>query len=78
MNSEPISESLPFPMSASLQFVAPRVTHQTNNLGIPSRKLWEMVLQAVPSEQSKRNYAKALDEVFTLCADRSQGIPDPC
>jgi integrase len=33
-----------------------------------------MVLNSVVSEHSKRNYAKALDEVFTLCANRSQGL----
>jgi integrase len=36
--------------------------------------LREMVLNSVVSEHSKRNYAKALDEVFTLCANRSQGL----
>jgi site-specific recombinase XerD len=36
--------------------------------------LREMVLNSVASEHSKRNYAKALDEVFTLCANRSQGL----
>src|SRR6202042_2318296 len=38
------------------------------------RALREMVLNSVASEHSKRNYAKALDEVFTLCANRSQGL----
>jgi integrase len=33
-----------------------------------------MVLNSVASEHSKRNYAKALDEVFTQCANRSQGL----
>jgi integrase len=33
-----------------------------------------MVLNSVASEHSKRNYAKALDEVFTLCANRPQGL----
>jgi site-specific recombinase XerC len=33
-----------------------------------------MVLNSVASGHSKRNYAKALDEVFTLCANRSQGL----
>jgi hypothetical protein len=33
-----------------------------------------MVLNSVASEHSKRSYAKALDEVFTLCANRSQGL----
>jgi integrase len=36
--------------------------------------LRDMVLNSVVSEHSKRNYAKALDEVFTLCANRSQGL----
>src|SRR5260370_6714247 len=38
------------------------------------RELREMVLNSVASEHSKRNYAKALDEVFTLCANRSRGL----
>jgi integrase len=38
------------------------------------RALREMVLNSVVSRHSKRNYAKALDEVFTLCANRSQGL----
>ena len=38
------------------------------------RALREMVLNSVISAHSKRNYAKALDEVFTLCANRSQGL----
>jgi hypothetical protein len=33
-------------------------------------ELRRMVLMSVPSEHSKRNYAKALDEVFTLCEQR--------
>jgi integrase len=36
-----------------------------------------MVLQAVASENTRRNYAKALDEVFSLCASRSQGLSRP-
>jgi hypothetical protein len=39
-----------------------------------NRELREMVLNSVASEHSKGNYAKALDEVFTLCANRSQGL----
>jgi integrase len=38
------------------------------------RALREMVLNSVVSKRSRRNYAKALDEVFTLCANRSQGL----
>ncbi len=37
-------------------------------------RLWGMVLQAVASENTRRNYAKALDEVFGLCASRAQGL----
>jgi site-specific recombinase XerD len=36
--------------------------------------LREMVLNAVVSEHSKRNYAKALDEVFALCEERKQPL----
>src|SRR5260370_31146072 len=36
--------------------------------------LQEMVLNSVASEHSKRNYAKALDEVFTLCEERKQPL----
>lgn len=38
------------------------------------RALREMGLNSVVSEHSKRNYAKTLDEIFTLCANRSQGL----
>jgi site-specific recombinase XerD len=34
----------------------------------------EMVLNSVVSDHSKRNYAKALDEVFALCEDRKQPL----
>ena len=33
-----------------------------------------MVLNSVASVHSKRNYSKALDEMFTPCADRAQGL----
>jgi hypothetical protein len=32
--------------------------------------LRKMVLDAVPSPHSKRNYAKALDDLFAFCASR--------
>lgn len=32
-----------------------------------------MVLNSVVSKHSKRNYTKALDETFALCANRSRG-----
>ena len=33
-----------------------------------------MILNSVVSEHSKRNYAKALDEVFALCKESSKGL----
>src|ERR1700733_6735454 len=33
-------------------------------------RLRKMVLDAVPSSHSKRNYAKALDDLFQFCASR--------
>jgi hypothetical protein len=36
--------------------------------------LRKMVLNSVASEHSKRNYAKALDEVFALCEERKQPL----
>jgi integrase len=38
------------------------------------QELREMVLNSVVSEHSKRNYAKALDEVFALCEARKQPL----
>jgi integrase len=38
------------------------------------RELREMVLNSVASEHSKRNYAKALDEVYALCEERKQPL----
>src|ERR1700676_302953 len=38
------------------------------------QELREMVLNSVASEHSKRNYAKALDEVFALCEERKQPL----
>jgi len=37
-----------------------------------SRPLRKMVLNSVVSDHSKRNYAKALDEVFALCEECKQ------
>jgi integrase len=36
--------------------------------------LRQLVLNAVTSAHTRRNYAKALDELFALCAERRQGI----
>src|ERR1700731_3472112 len=38
------------------------------------QELREMVLNSVASEHSKRNYAKALDEIFALCEMRQQPL----
>ena len=72
-----MSESLPVPISTSLLLVLSPRTPEQEDLNLSSQKLRAWVLQAVPSQHSKRNYAKALDEVFTLCANRSQGISRP-
>ncbi len=64
----PVSES---PSTMALKFQA---KEPWRNVG---QQLRGMVLQAVTSQNSKRNYAKALDEVFALCAIRLQGISRP-
>ena len=74
MNTEPVRESLPHPVSTSLLIVATASNPNAEDLGLASKKLREMVLRSVASSNSKRNYAKALDELFTLCANRLQGI----
>ena len=38
------------------------------------RGLKEMVLASVQSEHSQRNYAKALDEVWSLCQKRQEEL----
>ena len=38
------------------------------------RELREMVLNSVASEHSKRNYGKALDELYALCEERKQPL----
>jgi integrase len=70
--SLPVSESLCNPVSASLTL---RDVQQAEPpLTLLSSMLRDMVLLAVPSKHSKRNYAKALDEISTLCANRAQSI----
>lgn len=69
-----MSESLPLPVSASLGIALLPNAPEDEDLRLSSQKLRVWVLQAVTSVHSKRNYAKALDEVFSLCANRSQGI----
>jgi len=60
-------------MTTSLALIPSAEESQLNH-NAAFRELREMVLNSVTSEHSKRNYAKALDEVFTLCANRSQGL----
>ena len=69
-----MSESLPVPVSASLNLAHWPRTPEQEDLSLSSQQLRAWVLQAVSSVHSKRNYAKPLDEVFALCANRSQGI----
>ena len=61
-------------MTESLASIPSAVEESQLNRNAAFRELREMVLNSVASEHSKRNYAKALDEVFTLCANRSQGL----
>ena len=61
-------------MTESLALIPSAVEESQLNRNAAFRELREMVLNSVASEHSKRNYAKALDEVFTLCANRSQGL----
>ena len=61
-------------MTESLALIPSAVEESQLNRNAAFQELREMVLNSVASEHSKRNYAKALDEVFTLCANRSQGL----
>jgi hypothetical protein len=60
-------------MSSSLALI-PSAGEPQLDRSAAFQALREMVLNSVVSEHSKRNYAKALDEVFILCANRSQGL----
>jgi integrase len=59
---------------STLLALIPSADESQLNRNAAFRELRAMVLNSVASEHSKRNYAKALDEVFTLCANRSQGL----
>ena len=61
------------PMTESLALTPSAVESQLNR-DAAFRELREMVLNSVASEHSKRNYAKALDEVFALCEERKQPL----
>src|SRR5260370_27087922 len=60
-------------MTESLALLPSAVESQLNR-NAAFRELREMVLNSLVSEHSKRNYAKALDEVFTLCEERKQPL----
>jgi integrase len=60
-------------MSASLVLI-PSADESQLGRNAAFRALREMVLNSVVSEHSKRNYAKALDEVFALCEERKQPL----
>ena len=57
-------------MTESLALIPSAVESQLNR-DAAFRELREMVLNSVASEHSKRNYAKALDDLFAFCAGRS-------
>ena len=60
-------------MTESLALIPSAVESQLNR-NAAFRQLREMVLNSVASEHSKRNYAKALDEVYALCEERKQPL----
>jgi integrase len=60
-------------MTESLALIPSAVESQLNR-NAAFRELREMVLNSVASEHSKRNYAKALDEVYALCEERKQPL----
>jgi integrase len=60
-------------MTESLALIPSAVESQLNR-NAAFRELREMVLNSVASEHSKRNYGKALDEVYALCEERKQPL----
>jgi integrase len=54
--------------------LTPSAVESRINRDAAFRELREMVLNSVASEHSKRNYAKALDEVYALCEERKQPL----
>ena len=57
--------------------LSPSSDESSQDLKVARDRLRNMVLQTVSSEHSKRNYAKALDEIFALCAEKGEGISRP-
>lgn len=60
------------PMPESLVLIPSGESQLNRNAAF--RELRELVLNSLVSEHSKRNYAKALDEVFALCGERKQSL----
>jgi integrase len=60
-------------MTESLALIPSAVESQLNR-NAAFQELRDMVLNSVASEHSKRNYAKALDEVYALCEERKQPL----
>ena len=56
-------------MTESLALIPSAVESQLNR-DAAFRELREMVLNSVASEHSKRNYGKAVDDLFAFCASR--------
>ncbi len=73
---EAVSDSHTGPVSELLSAIV-STTQPKEPWHLSGQQLRCMVLQAVTSQNSKRNYAKALDEVLALCAIRLQGISRP-
>jgi integrase len=60
-------------MTESLALIPSAVESQLNR-NAAFQELRDMVLNSVASEHSKRNYAKALDELYALCEERKQPL----
>ena len=60
-------------MTESLALI-PSAGESQLNRNAAFQELRDMVLNSVASEHSKRNYAKALDEVYALCEERKQPL----
>lgn len=61
-------------MSTSLALIPSGEESQLNR-NVAFRELREMVLNSVASDHSKRNYAKALDDLFAFCGSRPFSRP---
>jgi hypothetical protein len=69
-DSPPRDKSYPGPgISTSLARIASAEESQLNR-NAAFGELREMVLNSVASNKSKRNYAKAVDDLFAFCASR--------